>query len=215
MSIYFLQRRDGLIKIGTTRDIGKRVRALQKSHGILAILKTIEGGLAEERAIHRRFKRHHEFGEWFRPEAELLSFIETQPTGISIEHGRTTKTDQWRAGEAEEVRKASDYSDKLLTLRRQRGAFNQDDAITVLNEDYGFPAFFLKNVLNQRVQSVSAHSLNALREAYRAELEAFILTLKADLVAAQAGLPTHEDALLHTRIAAAKAARIAKRGGAQ
>lgn len=65
--IYFARREcDGLIKIGTTSQLGRRLSALRRDHGTLTLLATQEGGFTKERALHERFAKLRVEGEWFR-----------------------------------------------------------------------------------------------------------------------------------------------------
>lgn len=64
--------RGGLIKIGTTQNVGARIRALKADH-----LMAIEPGSYDiERATHQRFDHLRKQGEWFRPGSDLLDHIE-------------------------------------------------------------------------------------------------------------------------------------------
>lgn len=78
--VYFIQSggSDGPIKIGTTRvSAAARLADLQIGSPVpLALLATIAGGHEREAALHARFARLRLRGEWFRPEAELVAFIE-------------------------------------------------------------------------------------------------------------------------------------------
>lgn len=75
--IYFLQRADGAIKIGSTRRYSSRKDTLQTEHGKLTLLGHMDGMLKEERTIQRQFSdcRIHRKAEWFNPTPELLDFI--------------------------------------------------------------------------------------------------------------------------------------------
>lgn len=76
--LYFMQSTNGgLVKIGFSDNVENRLRQLEKDYGqSLTILATMEGGRAEEAALHRRFK-HLRVGrtEQFRPDPELMGFI--------------------------------------------------------------------------------------------------------------------------------------------
>jgi hypothetical protein len=80
--IYFTQTTEsGPIKIGTTQDIDKRAKSLKAMLGVVPrILAVMDGGLQEERDLHRRFKGIRAPGkgrELFMPDASLLEFIST------------------------------------------------------------------------------------------------------------------------------------------
>lgn len=69
---YCRYRRDGLIKIGTSRDVDERMVHLGAQ-----LLATEPGGYAVEAVRHFQFEPLRSHGEWFRPEAPLLSHIES------------------------------------------------------------------------------------------------------------------------------------------
>lgn len=89
--IYFIQAgKDGLIKIGYTSNLKKRISTLQvSSPQKLRVRKTIinqEVALAAvperviritEHNLHKRFKKYNAHGEWFYPSPEILHFIKT------------------------------------------------------------------------------------------------------------------------------------------
>lgn len=55
-----------LVKIGTTNDLGRRLRDIQNmSPAPLSVLWHAEGGLALEQALHSRFGKYRKHGEWF------------------------------------------------------------------------------------------------------------------------------------------------------
>lgn len=91
--VYFAQRADGDIKIGTTSHFVQRMRTLVfTSRSGLQVLGIIPGGTSREKDMHERFAAYRRpsrtstpkrlrFSEWFAPAPELLWFItfETQP----------------------------------------------------------------------------------------------------------------------------------------
>jgi hypothetical protein len=76
--VYFMQAVEGgPIKIGYSADVDRRRGQLEAHYGAtLMVLATMDGGPAEETAIHRRFSRLR-LGktEQFRPARELMEFI--------------------------------------------------------------------------------------------------------------------------------------------
>lgn len=67
---------EGLIKIGYTTQIAKRVQSLNaRGPRPIQIVALLTGSRALERALHRRFARHRMQGEWFRPHAEILDYV--------------------------------------------------------------------------------------------------------------------------------------------
>lgn len=76
--IYYARDVDeGSIKIGSSKDPEKRVRELAYvMRRRLKIMGVHDGGLKEEKRLHRRFAGHRIVGEWFTPAADLLAHIE-------------------------------------------------------------------------------------------------------------------------------------------
>ncbi|MGW3464698.1 GIY-YIG nuclease family protein [Streptomyces olivaceoviridis] len=57
-----------LVKIGTTADVAKRVRAMQTGLPLtLSVLWTCEGGRELAKALHLEFQKYNRRGEWFDP----------------------------------------------------------------------------------------------------------------------------------------------------
>lgn len=80
--IYFCRAEGGgPVKIGYAGDAEKRLRALQTSHhSELRLLNAIEGTLADEREVHRRFAKYRLKGEWFKYTGPVKRYIETLPS---------------------------------------------------------------------------------------------------------------------------------------
>lgn len=73
--VYYVQRPDGMIKIGTSRAADSRLGSIGRAHGQLVLMAFHTGARAEEAAVHRVFKTLCIGGEWFRPELPLLEHI--------------------------------------------------------------------------------------------------------------------------------------------
>jgi hypothetical protein len=75
--VYFIAGSVGAVKIGSARDVGKRLADLQCGSPIpLEVLATSEGGEKLEREYHRRFATHRLHGEWFERTPSLQAQIE-------------------------------------------------------------------------------------------------------------------------------------------
>jgi hypothetical protein len=75
--IYFVQRGDGPIKIGITKNLAGRLAALgTASHEPLHLLASVPGNSNAERHFHSTLAKYRIKGEWFRPCAEVLRLIE-------------------------------------------------------------------------------------------------------------------------------------------
>jgi hypothetical protein len=75
--IYFVQGENGgPIKIGYTKDIAERIRALQTGYpDTLKLLLAIPGNVAKEQLLHLEFKEYRLHGEWFKPVKKVLDKI--------------------------------------------------------------------------------------------------------------------------------------------
>lgn len=76
--IYFVQSVDGgPVKVGTTRNLDRRLKELEARYRRpLSVLATMPGGRKEELQIHRQFSRLRLGNtEQFRPDADLMEFI--------------------------------------------------------------------------------------------------------------------------------------------
>lgn len=76
--VYFIEDPvEGSIKIGTAQDVQQRLKGLQTGHPrALAVLATTPGDNRLESELHERFAHLRIRGEWFRPEPDLLAFID-------------------------------------------------------------------------------------------------------------------------------------------
>lgn len=78
--IYFVQRGPGgPIKIGVTaRSVSARVKSLQTgcAEPLRLMLAVPERDGLREQALHRRFRKHRQEGEWFEPVQDLLLLID-------------------------------------------------------------------------------------------------------------------------------------------
>lgn len=76
--IYFLQRKDGNVKIGYTRgQVNGRKAELERRYGSLILLGLHEGGLEVERHLHWRFRQFRLDGEFFIYSDELADYVAT------------------------------------------------------------------------------------------------------------------------------------------
>jgi hypothetical protein len=81
--VYFIQEGDeGPIKIGFSRNVQERIKALQTGHAQpLRLLHAMRGTLDDEQRLHRRFARLRIQNEWFAPAPELLDWL-AQAAGV-------------------------------------------------------------------------------------------------------------------------------------
>src|SRR5262245_20438799 len=79
--VYFIRAGDA-IKIGVTRDVERRLRALATGSAVpLELLPTLPGGRRLEKKLHQRCRRFHVRGEWFKADEALLRHIREQAAG--------------------------------------------------------------------------------------------------------------------------------------
>lgn len=74
--VYYVQRADGLIKIGTSQYYGTRIKSLEREHGPLTLRAVHCGNRDREQMLHTVFEPEHDHLEWFRPEPYLIEHIE-------------------------------------------------------------------------------------------------------------------------------------------
>lgn len=74
--VYFVQDAHGRVKIGWSNDPMRRLTSLQIAHSDrLKLLGVVRAKRTLERKLHERFAAHRISGEWFEPDAELLTTI--------------------------------------------------------------------------------------------------------------------------------------------
>lgn len=84
--VYFIQRPDGKIKIGTAKNVEKRLKQIQVSAGEkLEVVKVTRGGTELEAYLHRLFESSNHFGEWFNPDEPLLKLLENERAILEAE----------------------------------------------------------------------------------------------------------------------------------
>jgi hypothetical protein len=82
---HFRYVKAGSIKIGTAKDVVRRVREFRGSYGVQAkLLATTPGSYPEERQIHRLLKASQirPGVEWYRPSAEVLAHMKAAPAVV-------------------------------------------------------------------------------------------------------------------------------------
>jgi len=180
--IYFLQRRDGLVKMGTTSDLEKRIADLTKQHGPLVVLRVINGDQKRELAIHHQFRAYREFGEWFRPaDGVLLGLIDALDDGDSISVAISDARKEWISGELASVDELRATIAAMLEIRGQRHGTKLDASLVALTEQYGFPSNFLRHVYSGRAVTVTAYGHRKVREAYMSEMQEALSFYRAEI----------------------------------
>lgn len=73
---YFIGCTEGLVKIGFSKNVHKRLASLRSSSPFrLTLLATINGGRTRERYYHQRFASHSIGDEWFARAPEIEAEI--------------------------------------------------------------------------------------------------------------------------------------------
>lgn len=84
--VYFAQNSRGLIKIGKTRDVRRRMAALFTSSGErMNVLGVMSQKVASEESLHSRFAEFRVSGEWFSQDEAILNFIKDNAEPYSVE----------------------------------------------------------------------------------------------------------------------------------
>jgi hypothetical protein len=74
---YFIGGIEGGIKIGNSRNPGRRLSEIRRqTPEKLQILARVGGGAGRERYYHKLFAEHHRGGEWFERHPDILAEIE-------------------------------------------------------------------------------------------------------------------------------------------
>lgn len=91
--IYFIEADIvGLIKIGYAEDVEYRFYSIRMMSPVkLKIISTMEGNRDTEKGLHSYFDHLRVRGEWFKPDAELLSFVKN-PYPIDCDKPRVANT---------------------------------------------------------------------------------------------------------------------------
>lgn len=93
---YFVQRSDGLIKIGFSARPQSRVKSLARQFNGLKVLAIVSSDFSGEFETHQRFDALRVDGEWFQPEQPLLDFIDLaaqQPVPLPKPKPRKARTE--------------------------------------------------------------------------------------------------------------------------
>lgn len=179
--IYFIQRADGLIKIGYSSNFDNRLAQLKKSHEGLVVLKVINGDRQKERETHYQFEAAHEYGEWFRPEQWVLDAIASITDGAAITFRKTPSQIAWGDHEKQIAEEAFADAKKLYALFYRPTLDNQESTVARICEAHGLPPWPFKHLLSGRCNLPTAALVNRVRKAIRAEHEARIASLNVEL----------------------------------
>lgn len=195
--IYFLQRADGLIKIGTSITFAARLAQLTASHGMLGVVRVINGDQRRERELHRKFKRFHEYGEWFRDErGALTAAIMELPEGSAVAVAASDTKAAWMAGEEALMERVRNIVDDMISTRRQRYGETREASLAALSSEYGLPPSFLVHVASGRATTISAYGFERLRQARQSEMQSFLDHLRREVLMLTEAGPSDDAVLL-------------------
>ena len=79
--VYFMRLGEaGPIKIGHSVNIKERLAVIQVNNPyLITLLAVVDGGFSKERELHKLFKDHKIYGEWFYPHTDILNYINNLP----------------------------------------------------------------------------------------------------------------------------------------
>ena len=79
--VYFMRLGEaGPIKIGHSVNIKERLAVIQVNNPyLITLLTVVDGGFSKERELHKLFKDHKIYGEWFYPHTDILNYINNLP----------------------------------------------------------------------------------------------------------------------------------------
>lgn len=199
--IYFLRRADGLVKIGYTDNLKRRMSSLTRSHGTLEVLRVINGDRRRERQIHHQFVHLNEFGEWFRATDHLIVAIGALEEGPAVAVASSDRKRMWMAGETEMAEKAKEMCVQLIITRAARFGTTNQDAMSAIEDEHGIPFSTMDHLRRGKSITVSAFTFKRLKECLIEELTAHRNELLASAEAVERG---EFPEALAARLAAAK-----------
>lgn len=117
---YFVERADGLIKIGFSEKPSSRIANHRRQFGTIKILAVVPQSVAGEFDTHQKFAGLRVEGEWFRCSSNLLAFIRrVRKAGAKIAPSTVRPSEQ--SSEYAELDRMS------LNLCRFRAPLRRDD----------------------------------------------------------------------------------------
>lgn len=90
--VYLVRRPDGLIKIGYSKHVHKRLKVLASRWGTLHTLLVFSGDCNTEAALHRKYTHRRVDGEWFALTDEDIATIRDIAAQAAPEGGSDEQT---------------------------------------------------------------------------------------------------------------------------
>lgn len=200
-TVYFLQRGDGLIKIGFTASFDERFATLSKSHPGLRTLKIISGDLRREREIHQALKRHNEYGEWFRPEPAVIDFIAVAENGTYVTRRPTKALKDWARYEESHSAACQQKAKSLFEACSGWRFGRATEVYAYLEATYGLAPRQFQRLYQGETSSPSSALMSRVTEAYIAEMTLLKEHLIAELAALGESGPYPDEFLIADEIA--------------
>jgi len=140
------------------------------------------GKTRDVKDIHNRFSRFNVFGEWFRPNDELLRWIEGVETGEQVLATAPKENIAWTKGEKEMADLARSKAKRMVQIRRQLfGAKTDTKAIEGICNDHGIRRWFFTSLLSGRALTVGAYAFSEIEKALLADMETGLENLRAEV----------------------------------
>jgi len=181
MSIYFVQRADGLIKVGFSDDFENRFDRLSKSHPGLKVIRVIEGDRRREKSFHHALRSHHEYGEWFRPEPEVFDFIENVEDGNSADVQPTRERAAWVRYEIKHSAKCTKAARELYSNCYGMRGDNFSDVSKYIEVTHGIPARVFLRLFQGGMRIPSSALMERVRQAHIHEMKAILEHLLSEI----------------------------------
>jgi hypothetical protein len=123
--IYFLQSdRDGLVKIGRTKDLTSRLKSLGVATvAALRLIRSLDAPDWVETWLHQHFYARHSRGEWFHYHPEMLTVVppdvfdpsNSEALTLRISRAQLRQLDDWRRGQPD-LPSRTEAIRRLMTL---------------------------------------------------------------------------------------------------
>jgi len=199
--VYFLQREDGLIKIGYSSDIDARIDQLNRSHKGLKVLRVIHGDQRRETMIHQQLKAHREYGEWFRPEAQVFDFISSVEDGEFHALQANPKKKAWAKFEDDHAAECRKTAEKFYQLCYGWRGANATQVYDYIAANYGIAPRIFNRLLCGVTKAPSSALMTRVREAYLSEMTTLRDHLLEEVREAKASEPDAGELLFGDEIA--------------
>jgi len=120
--VYFIgEHGSNRVKIGTSRDVKKRMQGLQGANGAsLELLATIPGDRDAERIMHQRFAQFRLVGEWFHLSDPLRAFINERRALLGIAPVSAAKSNAERKRAYDARKRAEKLGIPVAEVHRRR-----------------------------------------------------------------------------------------------